>query len=187
MKTLHLAMTVAATTTLLVGTRSFAEEKEKPVAFRTIADNRYVSAAPKGGLNTTGAKIAGNQTFILVDLDGGDIADGDAIQIKQAPTGSKPTYWREGEGTISRYGGRPNDASTFKIKLKEKSDKDAADKDAADKDAPKSIALQTASGKFVSAPNKGAALVTIDTENKTTMLEIVEVPKPEATDPKPTE
>ena len=172
MKSFYLAITMCAATTLLSGTCGFAAEKtEKSVAFRTT-DNRYVTATAKGGLNTSGAKIAGNQTFVLVDLNGGDIADGDTVQIKWAPAGSKPTYWGEGEGAIGRYGGRPGDASTFKIKLKEKSSKDAAGKD-----APLSIVLQTASGKFVSVPGEGAALATTDAADKATTLEIVAIPQ----------
>jgi beta-galactosidase len=147
---------------------------EKRVAFRISAEkpNRYVTAVQNGGLTTKGATIAVNQTFLLIDLNGGELADGDSIHIQWAPIGSKPTYWGEGEGTVGRYGGKPKDASTFKITLKEK----------ADKDAPKSIVLQTASGKFVSVPSKGAALATTDTEDKATTLEVVDVPTPKTTE-----
>lgn len=163
MKPFHIAITTASAATLLIGTCGFAQERtEKSVAFRTI-DNRYVTATSKGGLNTSGAQIAGNQTFVLIDLSGGDLADGDAVQIKWAPTGSKPTYWGEGEGTIGRYGGKPNDANTFKIKQK----------------APQSIVLQTPSGRFVSVPSRGAALATTDAQDKATTLDIVEIPRPE--------
>ena len=163
MKSFHLAITLAAATTPLLGSCGLAAaQTEKSVAFRT-ADNRYVTAVARGGLNTSGAEIAANQTFVLVDLNGGELADGDAVQIKWAPAGSKPTYWQEGEGTIGRYGGKPNDASIFKIKPKAKSAKDA----------PQRIVLQTASGKFVSVPGKGAALATTDTQDNAETWQIV--------------
>jgi lysophospholipase L1-like esterase len=160
MKRFHLAITTATAATLSIGSFSFAQEPaEKSVALRT-SDNRYVTAVARGGLDTSGTAIGGNQTFVLVDLNGGDIADGDAVQIKWAPTGSKPTYWREGESNVSRYGGRPNDASTFKIKLNAFN-------------GPQSILLQTASGKFVSVPKKGAALATTATQDFAATMEIV--------------
>jgi hypothetical protein len=191
MKPFHLAITMAAATTLLLGTCGFADEKtEKTVAFHTTADTpgRYVTVAAGGIINTSGLEIADRQIFILVDLNGGEIADGDAVQIKYAPAGSRATYWREGEGVINRTGQKPDDACTFKIKLPEKKDAtdttkktDKPDKadgktDDADETAPVSIKLQTASGKFVYAPSTGAALITTINEDKAEVLEIIENP-----------
>ena len=118
MRTLHLAMTMAAATTLLVGTYSFAQEKlgeakpvEKTVAFHTTADKRHVTMAPNGGLNTRDSKITGCQIFVLVDLKGGGIADGDAVQIKYAATWSKPTYENRLECPIRLWRGSLLDTS----------------------------------------------------------------------------
>jgi hypothetical protein len=137
---------------------------EKLVAFRVAAGNSYVTAI-SGGLNTSGKRIGNLQTFVLVDLNGGDLVNGDAVQIKLAPSGSRATYWQESDGSITRVGGNPRAGATFKIKLKAKSAKDA----------PQSIVLQTASGKFVSVPAGGAVLATTDTENKATILDLVDV------------
>jgi lysophospholipase L1-like esterase len=149
-----------------------ADKTEKPVAFRT-GDNRYVTAVAGGGLNTSGAEISTNQTYVLIDLNGGEVADGDSVQIKWAPAGTKPTYWHEGDAVVNRIGGKPDAACTFKIMLKEKSDKAA----------PKSVVLQTASGKFVSVPSKGAALATVQTQDNATTLDIVETAQDAGTAP----
>jgi rhamnogalacturonan acetylesterase len=167
MKPSHLAITMAAMT-LLAGTSGFAADKtEKNVALRVMANNRYVTSVPQGRLDTSGKQITSRQTFVLVDLNGGEIAEGDDVLIKWAPSGTRPTYLREGEGNVQRSGNKPDAACTFKIKLKEKSNKDA----------PQSVVLQTASGKFVSVPSAGAAPATTETQDNAATLEIVDVPK----------
>jgi hypothetical protein len=167
-------MTMAAATTLLVGSCAFADEKtEKTVAFRTTTAlegaKRYITMAPYGGLNASSKDIAARQVFALIDLNGGDLTEGDAIQIKYAPADGKASYWHEGESVIDRVN-KLDDACTFKIKLKEKSDKAG----------PTTIALQTASGKFISVTSRAEPLSTTDSQDKAIVLEIVENPTPKA-------
>jgi hypothetical protein len=148
---------------------------DAPIAFRISAFRslQYVTAVPNGGLNTKDVEITGRSTFIIADLNGGDLVDGDTIQIKWAPTGAKPTYWAEGDGTLGRTGGKPKENNKFKIVLKRNSEKGASGDV-----APFTILLKTASGKFVSAPNKAGPLATADAEDKAVTLEIVEAPAP---------
>jgi sialate O-acetylesterase len=165
MKVLNFATTLALTATLLAGSCARADEKtEQTVAFRH-GDN-YVTAIA-GTLNTSRNEIGDGQTFVIIDLNGGEIADGDSIQIKWAPPKARPTLWREDEGVVRRVGTKADAACTFKVKVK------------SEKDAPLSIALQTASGKFVAVTNRTAPLATADAEDKAANFALVKVPKPE--------
>jgi hypothetical protein len=178
MKKLHSSLAFIAVAGLITMSRCRAAEQEKTVAFRTVADtpNRYVTVAAGGAINTSSLEIADRQIFVLVDLNGGELADGDTIQIKYAPVGARATYWREGEGVVNRTDARPDAACTFKIKLPEKTEKPDKDKADADKAAPLSIMLQTASSKFVSVYSNGGALATTDNQGKAVVLEVVENP-----------
>jgi lysophospholipase L1-like esterase len=166
MKPFTLALSVAATM-LVLGTNGFAAETtERSVAFRT-ADNGYVTAVARGGLNTSGAEISSNQTFVLIDLNGGTLADGDNVHIKWAPEGSRPTYWHEGEDNVHRIGTKPDASSTFTVKLKAK----------ADKDSPQPVVLQTSGGKFVSVSKRIAPLSTTDEQGNAAVLDVMEITK----------
>jgi hypothetical protein len=97
-----------------------AEPIEKTVAFKT-ADNKYVSTVTGGFLSMNGDKIGSKQIFTIIDLNGGDLADGDSVKIRYTPHSSattdqaKSTYWVETAEGIKRN----SDGSTFKIKLVE--------------------------------------------------------------------
>lgn len=134
---------------------------ETTVAFRLATEKRYVTAI-SGGVDASGKKIGSTQTFVLVDLNGGELAEDDAVQIKLAPAGSRATYLHESESAINRVSKLDN-AATFKVKLKAKTSSDAL----------QTVILQTASGKFVAVPAAGVALATTDAEDKAVVLEIV--------------
>src|SRR5215218_1679237 len=61
---------------------SMGQEVEKEVAFKT-ADGKYISAAPNSALDLGGTKIGSRQAFMLVDVNGGELADGDTVRITQ--------------------------------------------------------------------------------------------------------
>ncbi len=140
------------------------------VAFRTttLNPNRYVSFAKAGGLDTSGLKLEGGQTFVLLDSNGGDLVDGDVVQIQFAPDWAKPTFWFEAEDSVRRMAGRPNAACNFTLKLQTPGKEGT----------PKTVVFQTASGKFVTIQNAGGALATTATLELATPFEIVDVPKP---------
>ncbi len=108
---------------------------ERLVAFRTIA-NTFITASPSNALDLTGAKLGGRQTFTLVDVTGGEVADGHEVRIRYTPRG-KPSYWVENKLGIRR--GHSSDV--FKIKR-----------------VGAKVALVTATGKFVAPPTVANAL-----------------------------
>jgi len=94
------------------------EPVEKPVAFRT-ADNKYISTLTGGFLNLNGEKIGSKQKFTIIDLNGGDLMDGDPVKIRYTPGGAaaadqtKSSYWVESADGIKRN----SEGSVFKIKM----------------------------------------------------------------------
>ncbi|MEA3186893.1 MAG: hypothetical protein QOD99_723 [Chthoniobacter sp.] len=138
----------------------WAQQTEKSVAFVT-PEKKYITAATGSLLDLSGAKIASKQTFTLVDLNGGDLADGDDVQVRYTPTPKpgeqpKPNFWREAKGELKRGG----EAGTFKLKKVEKT-----------------FSFQTPAGKFVAAPaSEGGPLTVADTADKALQVEIVDAP-----------
>ena len=89
----------------------------KPFALQ-VDEDKYVSTGMNSGLAANGGKIGSKQTFSIIDLNGGDLADGDGIQIRYVPNAggkpdpSKASFWKETEGGVKR--GKEGD--TFKLK-----------------------------------------------------------------------
>ncbi len=130
------------------------------VALRTGAA-RYVTMKPQGGLDASGDKITERQIFTVVDLNGGSLDDGDKVKIIL-----NNSIWHEDKsaGVVHRVAARgANDAEcTFRMKLQ-----------------GKSVLLETASGRLVSAPAGGGALVTKEKPDETTLFELVTNPTPQ--------
>lgn len=137
------------------------EPAEKKVALRNTAGKpaRYATLLAKGGLNISSTEIGGRQVFVLVDTNGGDLADGDDVQIKYSEA-DKPNYWYEtADGKVGRVGRPSGKSGHFKIKKT-----DAG------------ISLQTASGKFVRAESRDNHLVAAEEAEKAVVFEVVENP-----------
>jgi hypothetical protein len=136
-----------------------AEPMEKRVAFVT-AEGKYLTASTGGLLDLTGAKIGSKQTFTIVDLNGGDLADGDSVKIRYTPnTGgvpdpSKASYWRESGGGVKRG----KEAATFKLKKVEAK-----------------FSFQTAGGKFVTGNVTDGVLGLSDKQEAALLVEVVDV------------
>src|SRR5438067_6612169 len=159
--TLYLITAIASI--LAISAMAQTEEKkeatEKKVALRNTAEKpaRYVTMVPKGGLNISSTEIADRQVFTLVDTNGGELADGDEVQIKLGE-GKDVNYWYEtGDNKIGRIG-RPTDKSSTRFKIKKT---DAG------------ISLQTASGKFVAATSKTDNLTVTDAAEKAVVFEVI--------------
>jgi|HubBroStandDraft_6_1064221.scaffolds.fasta_scaffold399836_1 hypothetical protein len=148
---------------------------ERSVAFRTIA-NTFITASPSNALDLTGVKLGGRQTFTLVDVTGGELADGHEVRIRYTPRSGKPSYWVENKLGIRR--GHSSDV--FKIKR-----------------VGAKVALVTATGKFVAPPTvanalgvtdrpEGALLFDIlDTSTKVSILKPADQPAPEKSEAAP--
>ena len=95
---------------------SLGQEVEKEVAFKT-ADGKYISAAANSGLDLGGTKIASRQAFMLVDVNGGELADGDIVRITQTAGaeggGVKVKGWKLSGGELKR-GEKPADLTVKK-------------------------------------------------------------------------
>lgn len=166
MKTTRLTVIVAITAfvaafQLRAGVQvSTAQVKEKSVALR-VAGKNFVTTNPGNSLDLTGVKVGSKQTFVLIDLNGGELADGDAIKIRYVPnSGGKPdpsktSYWLETKEGIKRG----KDGDTFKIKKVE------------DK-----YALQTSIGKFVGLPGDNGVLALADKQEDALLVEVLDLP-----------
>jgi len=134
------------------------EPAEKPVALRT-ADGKYVTTVTGGFLTLGGEKIGSKQVFTIIDLNGTDPADGDAVKIRYTPGGlsgdkTKSSYWRETAEGIKRV----SEGSVFKLKLVETK-----------------YALQAPSGKFVTAAAPDNAFGLTDKQGNALLMEFVDL------------
>jgi len=138
---------------------STSEPVEKKVAFVT-AEKKYLTANTGGTLDLTGVKVGSKQTFTIIDLNGGELADGDSVKIRYTPNTAgtpdptKASYWHEGPGGIKRT----KEGDTFKVKQ-----------------VGASFAFQTLGGKFVGGPVDGGTLGLTEKEQGALTVEIVDL------------
>ena len=125
---------------------------ERLVAFRTTA-NSYITADPSNALDLAGVKIGSKQTFTLVDITGGELADGHEVKIRYTPHTGKPSYWVENKLGIRRG----HDGDVFKIKR-----------------VGTKVALITATGRFVAPPTVANALGISDKQEGALLVEILD-------------
>lgn len=159
MKNTH-RLSLCAALSLLTASITLAQQTEKSVALKT-SDQKYVTAATGSVLDLSGSKIASKQTFTLVDMNGGDLADGDEVQVRYTPTPKpgeppKSNFWVDKKGELKRG----SEAGVFKVKKTDAT-----------------YSFQAASGKFVGAPASGTGpLALVDGEEGALKVEIVETP-----------
>jgi hypothetical protein len=165
MKLMRMTIVVAlgatlATSTLHAGVNvSTNEPTENAVAFRVL-DSKYIGTAPSNSLDCTAMKIGGKQRFTIVDLNGGQLADGHEVRIQYVPTSDgkpdpdKASYWREVKEGVKRG----HDGDVFKIKR-----------------VSTKCTLQTVSGKFVAAPVEGGLLGVTNAPEAAMLVELVDL------------
>jgi hypothetical protein len=137
-----------------------SEGTEKLVVFAT-ADGKYLTANAGGVVDLSGAKVGSKQKFTIIDLNGGDLADGDSVKIRYTPNTSgvpdpsKASYWRVKGSGIKRG----KEAGIFKLnKIDGK------------------FALMAADGKFVTGTLAEGTLSLSDKQDAALMIEVLEVP-----------
>lgn len=124
----------------------FAQQAtEIPVSLKT-ADGKFIGMVAGGGLDAGGNTVTAKQTFTLVDLNGGKVADGDTIKIKM-----DASQWREDKEKslihrVPTKGAKENE-SLFKLRVKEKL-----------------IYIETPGGKFVKVDGN-SIITTTDAKN----------------------
>lgn len=155
---------IAAAATMLVAVPLWAavhvgteQPEEKSVAFRT-PENKYVSAIPPSALDLSGVKIGSKQTFTLIDVNGGQLVDGDEVKIRYTPHSTPPdptkfSHWREAKEGIKRS----HDGDSFKIKRVETK-----------------CVLVAPSGKFVAAPTAAGLLGLSDKQEGALVVELID-------------
>ncbi|HUJ11246.1 MAG TPA: hypothetical protein VL171_14595 [Verrucomicrobiae bacterium] len=133
---------------------------DKPVAFEV--DGKYLTADPGNALDLMGDKIGSKQGFTLVDVNGGELADGDEVRIQYIPgkghgragDPTKSSFWVETPEGIRRN----REGGSFRIKQ-------VGDK----------YAFQTDKGKFVGPPAAGGFLTLVDKQEGAMLVKIIDL------------
>jgi uncharacterized Zn ribbon protein len=130
----------------------FAQQPtEIPVSLKT-PDGKYIGQVSGGGLDVTSNAVSPKQTFGLIDLNGGKIADGDKVKLRM-----DASQWHEDKEkkVIHRVPtkGANESECVFILKVKDKL-----------------IYFQTPSGKFVKVDD--IALITTDDANNATLFDV---------------
>ena len=125
-------------------------------------DGKYVGQVAGGGLDASSAAVTAKQTFGLIDLNGGKIADGDKVKLRM-----DASQWHEDKekSVIHRVPikGAKEEECQFKLHIKDKL-----------------IYFETPSGKFVKVDNN--AIVTAADAKSATLFDVQTVaPAVEAT------
>lgn len=150
---------------------------EKLVAFKV--GEVYLTASSGGHLDLGVKKIGSKESFTLIDLNGGELADGDEVRIQYVPgKGSgggpgdltKASFWVETPEGVTRK----RQGDSFKIQHLGGS----------------KFVFQTLKGKFVGRPAEGSVLGLADKQEDALIVDIIDlshgVPKPPKA-PKPAE
>jgi len=164
MRTTYLAFVVAAMTLAAVQLRagvrvSSGEVKEKLVVLR-VSDSKYVTASAPGLIDLSGTKVGSKQRFTIIDLNGGDLADGDEVRIRYTPNKdgkpdpSKASYWRESKEGVTRG----HQDGVFIIKR-----------------VGTKYAFQAPSGKYVTANEVGGSLAVSAKQEDALMVELIDL------------
>ena len=145
---------------LILAYSVFAQQPtEIPVSLKT-PDGKFIGQVSGGGLDATANAVSPKQTFGLIDLNGGKIADGDKIKLRM-----DASQWHENkeQKLIHRVPtkGAKEDECVFKLRIKDKL-----------------IFFETPSGKFVATSEDGKSLITTDKKDDSSFLTAVPNPTP---------
>lgn len=132
---------------LTIGAVGQTTPTEIAVSLKT-PDGKYVGQVANGGLDASSATATAKQNFVLVDINGGKVADGDSVRLRY-----DASEWHEDAANklihrVPTRAGKPEEC-IFKIRVKDKL-----------------IVLETPSGKFVKVAD-GAVVTTDDKKDAT--------------------
>lgn len=151
--------------TIIVAPSAFAAPTKTLAAFRSTAKSvagRHIMAKPKGGLILGSTMMDNKEIFTLVDLNGGALKTGDAVQVT-FPSGNGVSYWIEDGKNVTRTPKQPTAACTFKVIWKVPT---------------KTLQFRTASGKYLAGTGKGQDIATTPKPSDLTVFELLKNPKP---------
>ena len=129
-----------------------------------LKNGDYIGMVAGGGMSANAKEISTNQIFQLIDLNGGQLSNGDSVKIifGQPPTISQ---WHEDteNNKIHRIPSRgaKDDGCIFKILV-----------------VGQNILLQATSGKYVAASADGSGLTTTDKKDDTSLFTAIPNPTP---------
>lgn len=136
----------------------FAQQATEISVSLKTPDGKFVGQVAGGGLDVVATTVTAKQTFGLIDLNGGKIADGDSVKIRL-----DASQWHEDKekSVIHRVPtkGAKEDECVFKLRVKEKL-----------------IYFEAPSGKFVKVENS-AITTTAEAKNATLFdVQVVALP-----------
>jgi hypothetical protein len=136
----------------------FAQQATEISVSLKTPEGKFVGQVAGGGLDALATTVTAKQIFVLVDLNGGKIAEGDGVKIK-----FDASQWREDKekSVIHRVPakGAKEDECVFKLHIKEKL-----------------IYFETPGGKFVKTENN-AVITTAEAKNATLFdVQVVALP-----------
>ena len=142
-----------------------AQSVNYTVAF-LLNNGKHLGMVGGGKMDASSAKIGSNQIFQMVDLNGGQLTNGDSLKLifGQAPSLSQLHEDKE-NSLINRVPirGAKDEECIFKILI-----------------VGKNVILQTPSGKFVATSEDGKSLITTDKKDDSSLL--TAIPNPQPTD-----
>lgn len=145
--------------------QSATQSTNYSVAFK-FGNGKYVGMVGGGKMDSSASEIGNNQIFQMIDLNGGQLANGDSVKLLfgQPPTISQLHEDKE-NNLINRVPtrGAKDEECIFKILV-----------------VGGNILLQTPSGKYVAASADGKSLITTDKKDETSLLTAVPNPTPVA-------
>ncbi len=144
-------VTIAILTLSFAGQLFAQQTLEISVSLKT-PDGKFIGQVSGGGLDATSTTVSPKQTFGLIDLNGGKIADGDKVKIRM-----DASQWHEDKAQklIHRVPtkGAKEEECVFVLKVKDKL-----------------IYFQTPSGKFVKVDD--ITLITTDDAKNATLFDV---------------
>jgi hypothetical protein len=135
------------------------------VAFK-FKNGNHLGMVANGGMDASSKEISAKQIFQMVDLNGGQLANGDTVKILFGEGQTQSQLHEDAEkNMIHRIPSRgaKDDGCIFKILV-----------------VGGSILLQTPSGKYLSVATDGKSLTTTDKKDDTSLLTAVPNPQPTA-------
>jgi Fascin domain len=135
------------------------------VAFK-FNNGKHLGMVGGGKMDASSLKISNNQIFQMIDLNGGQLANGDSIKILFGDEKTRSQLREDTENNLIHRipaKGAKDDGCIFKILV-----------------VGQNVLLQTPSGKFIGTSEDGKSLIRTDKKDGTSLLTAVPNPQPEA-------
>ncbi|MBX7171014.1 MAG: hypothetical protein K1X72_08655 [Pyrinomonadaceae bacterium] len=129
-------------------------------------NGNYLGMVANGGMDASSKEITPKQIFLMVDLNGGELANGDSVKILFGEGQTQSQLREDAEKNLIHripLRGAKDDGCIFKIFS-----------------TAQGVLLQTASGKYLAIAADGKSLTTTDKKDDTSFLTTVQSTQPPA-------